>query len=239
MRRWAWLATLAVAVAGSATAQPIGIDIETEWIPASDAVHAGTTAHVGLRVAVPGKFHVNSHEPLDEFMIPTQLAVQAPRGFTVRQVVYPEAVLIDVQFADEQVSVFEQEFVIGVALDVADDVAPGTYTLRGALTYQACDDVVCLAPETREVSQPLRVVDASTTPDHTARLGDIDFDDAAATEPTTPPPPNPTPRASATPPAAEDCDVMAELSDFTVIGTAGGYLDAEDFVAFIDRAETG
>ncbi|MCP3905678.1 MAG: DUF255 domain-containing protein [Planctomycetes bacterium] len=32
---------------------------------------------------------------------------------------------------------------------------------------------------------------------------------------------------------------MAELSDFTVIGTAGGYLDAEDFVAFIDRAETG
>ena len=36
-----------------------------------------------------------------------------------------------------------------------------------------------------------------------------------------------------------DCDVMAELEGFTVLATSGGYLDEEDFIAFIDEAETG
>jgi thiol:disulfide interchange protein len=41
------------------------------------------------------------------------------------------------------------------------------------------------------------------------------------------------------PAASTDCDVLAELGSFTILGTTGGYLGTDDFIEFIDRAESG
>ena len=38
---------------------------------------------------------------------------------------------------------------------------------------------------------------------------------------------------------SEDCDVLAALDDFTILGTTGGYLGPDKFIAFVDGAEQG
>jgi cytochrome c biogenesis protein CcdA len=225
-------------VAATARAQPADVPLDTEWILDADAAHPGGILHAALRVEIPPPFHVNSSKPLDEFLIPTALELTLPDGITVREIVYPEAINIDVAFSEEPLSVFETEFVIGVALEVGADVAPGDYLVTSTLHYQACDDRTCLMPTSRELESSLRVVpaDVAITAVSSPHLEELVFSDEPAP---IAPPPSPRPRVATTPADPGDCDVMAEVGRFTLLGTAGGYLDREDFLEFVEGAETG
>ncbi|MCZ6812089.1 MAG: thioredoxin family protein, partial [Planctomycetota bacterium] len=227
---------LAVATAPApASAQPRGAQVDTWWVFETDAAHPGTTIHAALKVNIHGNFHVQSNKPLDEFLIPTVLTVSPPKGFTVRTIVYPEPVMIKVPGLDEPQPGFEQEFVIGVALEVGRDVEPGVYPINISLRYQACDDRICLAPTTRELASVLQVV-----PESEPIVESPLFDKPCAEEPeagvTLAPPASET-RVAILPDA--DLDIMAELKDFEILQTAGGYLNVEDFIQFIDDAESG
>jgi cytochrome c biogenesis protein CcdA len=227
-----------MAVAALAWGQGANVEPETRWIFDSNAAHPGSIVHAALQVRIPTGFHVHSDQPLDEFLIPTLLTVTPPDGFTVHQVVYPAPILVEAEFSEEPLSVFENVFVIGVAIAVGEDVAPGAYPIRSSLRYQACDDKICLAPATRELENMLQVVSVGTpTSEVVSPLFDaLEFSE----EPVPIAPPDADPDAD--PPPVEvpiDCDVMVEIEGFTVLGTAGGYLGPEDFLAFIDAAETG
>ncbi|MCH8151173.1 MAG: thioredoxin family protein [Planctomycetes bacterium] len=218
-----------------ASAQPRGPQVDTRWVFETDAAHPGTTIHAALKVNIHGNFHVQSNKPLDEFLIPTVLTVGPPKGFTVRKVVYPEPVMIKVPGLEEPQPGFEQEFVIGVAIEVGRDVEPGEYPINSSLRYQACDDRICLAPTTRELANELQVVPATVqvAKIESPLFDGIDFSQEGGPVGT----PTPTDPTTTTPDA--DLDIMAELEDFDILRTAGGYLNVEDFLQFIDDAESG
>src|SRR5688572_12616344 len=226
---------MAFILAWSAWAQTQQVKIEANWFLASDAVQPGDVAYAALRIKLDRHFHVQSNKPLDEFLVPTVLSLTPPAGLKVREIVYPKPVRFEI--AGDPAEVFESEFVIGVALDAATDVKPGTYPISGTLQYQACDDKLCLQPSSLALKTELKVVSpASPT---TTTNSDI-FDRITFSQ--EPPPVDSTP---ATLPAAvaskptEDCDVIAELRDFTVLGTTGGYLNAQEFIQFVKGAEAG
>ncbi|MHC4651972.1 MAG: cytochrome c biogenesis protein CcdA [Planctomycetota bacterium] len=226
---------VALAVA-PASAQPGLVAPDITWAFDSNAAHPGTTIHAAAEIQFPGKFHVQSNKPLDEFLIPTVLTVTPPEGFTVREVVYPAPVMFEVLGFDEPLAVFDQKFVIGVALEVGQAVEPGRYSINGTLGYQACDDKQCLMPTTMEMSADLEVVPASTriTRTDSPLFEGIEF--TGETRIDIVPAPLPPP-ITGTP--DYDCDVVAELGEFDILGTTGGYLGSEDFIEFIDGAETG
>ncbi|MCP3904870.1 MAG: DUF255 domain-containing protein [Planctomycetes bacterium] len=240
-RRAGWLTVLAVAIAAMAApvwAQPGGIELGAEWVFDADAVHPGGTIRAALQFKLPSKYHVNSDQPLDEYQIPTRLTVTASRGLTVQQIVYPEAIEITAQFSPEPLAVFESTFVIGVVLEAADDLAPGEFPVRASLIYQACDDIMCYQPATRDLLDMLEVVPATTPITATASPffeGLVFSDDPTVDVPPATRPVRPEPVA----PPTHDCDVMAELDGFTVLDTTGGYLGRDDFLAFVEGAETG
>jgi cytochrome c biogenesis protein CcdA len=238
MRRGGLPALLAAALSASAWAQAPGVEPETEWVFDAEAAHPGGSIRAALHVRIPPGYHVNSDEPLDEFLIPTALAVTPPAGFTVREIVYPDSILISTQFSDDRMSVFENVFAIGVALEVAEGVGPGDHAIPATLRYQACDDKYCLAPKSRELATVLRVVPVTEA---IAAVESPLFDEIEFTGGAAPPPPDPTPPTPPPPPVAvaPDCDVMAEIAGFTVLGTAGGYLGRDDFLEFVEGAETG
>ncbi|MHC4130216.1 MAG: cytochrome c biogenesis protein CcdA [Planctomycetota bacterium] len=218
-----------------AAAQPGSVEPGTDWIFGASAAHPGTSIHAAVEIQFPGKFHVQSNKPLDEFLIPSILTVTPPEGLTVREIVYPAPVMFEVEGFDEPLAVFDQTFVIGVALEIADDVRPGRYAIESTLSYQACDDKQCLMPTTAAMSADLEVVAASqqiTTNDSPLFEG-IEFTGETRVDvaPVLPPPITPTPDY--------DCDVVAELGKFDILGTTGGYLGSEDFIEFIDGAEQG
>ena len=231
----------AIALAGTlvamspAAAQPGALDIESQWVFDADAARPGGTIRMALKIVMPGKFHVQSDKP-DEDFIPTVLTLTPPDGITVAEIAYPEPEMLEEEMISEKpIPVFAQEFVIGVAFEVGADVEPGRYPIGIELAYQACDDRICRMPTTLELASQLTVVAAATPITKTA---DPVFEEIVFTGQAPPVVVTPT-RTAVIPAPEQDCDVVAALDRFEIMGTAGGFLGVDDFIEFIEGAETG
>src|SRR5207253_293989 len=121
---------------------------------ADDVVRARLTAgpaRAVVEVTIASGWHVNSHEPHDEFLIPTTLTVTPPPGVRALAVEYPAPVERELAFAHGQkFLLYEGTFRLTVPLEGS--AAPGAEPLRAALRYQACDDSRCLPPRTLELT---------------------------------------------------------------------------------------
>jgi cytochrome c biogenesis protein CcdA len=231
---------MAVVAGAGMAAQPMQITPETRWVHDLDGVHPGGRIRLALEITVPGEYHLQSNTPLDEFAIPTVLTLDPPEGITVTEIVFPRHVEFDV--AGLKTAVYEQSFPVGVAFQIAADTEPGSYSIPGTLSYQACDSRVCLMPTRMELTAEIEVV-ARTV--RISRTHETVFDIIAFGTGIAPPPVEPPqPPVVSRPPATDDdddtdCDVLAELDKFTVLATAGGFMGADDFIEFIDAAEQG
>jgi hypothetical protein len=114
----------------------------------SEEVQAGKPQTVELRFRVEPGFHINSHTPKDELLIPTMWKTDVASEVKILSESYPkgEAFRLEVG-AGETLDVYQGEF--RVVLQV---VAPkGASVLRGVLRYQACDRAACFPPRTLPV----------------------------------------------------------------------------------------
>ncbi len=243
MRRTVWScgavgAAILAAPHGAAT-QPGRISIELATVAEADVAHAGATHRVALdaRLQPAGSgLHVNSNEPLEDFLIPTVLTVEPPAGMAVEGLAWPEPILLEQQGADKPLAVYEESFAIGVALAIDPDVAPGSYAVPASLRYQACDERMCYIPATERLEFQVRVAPGGQARSFTdvERFDRMAF--AAAVGGGDPTGPG-SPPAPAEP--VDESDVLARLDRFEVAAATGGYLNEEQFLEFIRRAESG
>ena len=223
---------------GFAAAQPGRISMEVAPLAEADVAHAGAVHRVALeaRLQPAGTgLHVNSNAPLEDFLIPTVLTLEPPAGIEVGGLAWPEPILLEQQGAEKPLAVYEETFAVGVALAVGPDMAPGDYEVPAALRYQACDERMCYIPATARLTLPVRVAPAGQARRFT---GTERFDRMAFAAFEAADPPGTAPAAAAGGPADES-GALARLERFTVAATAGGYLNEEQFLEFVRRAETG
>ena len=119
-----------------------------------DVVRARLTAAGGRAVIettiAPG-WHVNSHAPRDEFLIPTTVTLTPPAGVRAGEVEYPRPVARRLAFGgDKEFLLYEGT--VRFTAPLLGESAPGAAPLRAALRYQACDDSHCLPPRTLELA---------------------------------------------------------------------------------------
>ena len=231
------LATLVLALAPLSFGQPGRIRVDVLARLASDGAHAGSRVYAALEVELEQGYHVNSNQPLDDFLIPTVLTLDLPDGIGVRAIAYPDAILFDQTGQDTPLAVFEEKFVIGVALDLSEALPLGDHVVPATLRYQACDETLCYLPTSVDTEFPLTVVprDQELTARHTELFAGISFERAApgvAGEETI----RPTTEAEG---SAAAGDVLGLLDEFSILGTTGGYLGSGDFLSFIHAAESG
>jgi thioredoxin:protein disulfide reductase len=205
---------------------------------------AGSPVRLALKVTVPEGLHTQSDKPRDKLLIPTTLTIDPPPGVTITEIVWPEPMDLVQAGADQPLSVFEREFLIGVQLSLAAPAsASGDLTVPARLRYQACDAKMCYPPTTAEVRWVLRVVPASAAaapdPALVRTFRSIRFGTGEKPGPPAPRPPGRVSEASGPAPVAARRDEAALLDDFTVAGTTGGYQGTSDFVQFIRDAEAG
>ena len=232
--RHAAAAAICLALVGAPSqvrAQPPS-DIQVTAIFEADGARAGATYQAAVDAKLDAGFHVNSNEPLDEGLIATSLTIDPPDGIVLSAVAWPESFMFTV--GQDELAVFGETFVIGIALDLAKDLAVGQHVVSGTLRYQACNDTMCFFPKTAPLSFPINVVDEAqpVAPTHIDVFEGLSF--APITDPGTA---SADPRA--TPSATDDAEVMTRLASFELRGTTGGYLGTDDFLDFIDRAESG
>ncbi len=118
----------------------------------SDAVEvkAGHEQLVELRFRVDDGYHINSHTPKDELLIPTELKLNSGgrTGVDVLKEIYPAGSSFRLKVGDgETLDVYQGEFRVQVRM-IAD---PGSSTMTGVLRYQACDSSACFPPRTLPV----------------------------------------------------------------------------------------
>lgn len=133
--------------------------------PLEVAVHRGESAvrpgesdaTIAVVLRIKEGWHVNAHEPLEEWLIPTEVVVTEPEGVEVTEVVFPEAHQLTFEFSDGPMAVYEGNAPIGLRLRLPDGADDDEITVRGIVAYQACNDHTCLAPEEAPFSVVLPV----------------------------------------------------------------------------------
>jgi DsbC/DsbD-like thiol-disulfide interchange protein len=149
------VACLAAVVGMSGNSTPV---VSAHTLLETDGAHPGSSVKAAVIAEVSPGFHINDHNPNLDYLIPTELKLEAPKELNVDKVVYPKGELIKFVFADQALSVYEGKFVVGVVVKIDRTVRPGTYTINGNLTYQACNDHACFPPARVALSLTVKVV---------------------------------------------------------------------------------
>ncbi len=161
MRLGIVLAGLLVAVAGAGALpaqQPGNLDTPAPKPKAfvvysveQQDVAAGKRSVLELHFRVIDGFHVNSHTPKSELLIPTQISFQTTAGVKAEALEYPAGTSYSFSFdPSEKLDVYSGPFTVKLPV-VAE---AGTHTVDGTLRYQACDHAACYPPK----SLPVQVI---------------------------------------------------------------------------------
>jgi hypothetical protein len=111
-------------------------------------VKAGKRSVVEMRFRVQDGFHVNSHTPKSELLIPTAVKLDTADGVRAEAAQYPAGTEYSFSFEPgEKLDVYTGLFTVKLPVTVQ----PGSHTVNGALRYQACDNAACYPPKTLPV----------------------------------------------------------------------------------------
>ena len=111
-------------------------------------VPAGKRSILELHFRVVDGFHVNSHTPKSELLIPTRITLQPATGVKQETAEYPAGTSYSFSFdPSEKLDVYSGDFTVKLPV-IAE---AGEHTMDAALRYQACDHAACYPPKTLPV----------------------------------------------------------------------------------------
>lgn len=155
--RWFWLLAVVVGLSSSALAQGSAKVVKVSPGESVYKIKRGGAAQLSIIIEVDDGYHINSSRPAEKYLIPTALKMERTAGLTTTPVSYPKAKLQKFEFSEKPLSVFEGKSVLKLTARALASLAPGSQTLKGKLTVQACNNQQCLRPQTIDVSIPLQV----------------------------------------------------------------------------------
>ncbi len=160
-------AGLALAVAASGQFRPppkASVEAFTDFT----SYAAGTPVRLAAVVTIDDGWHIQSHTPSYEYLIPTELALELPEGWPEAVIRYPAHIMWQSQFAEDPLAAYEVEAVIHADVELPADLPTGAVEVPIELLYQACDELVCLPPTTAETTLRLEIGEAGEPTGHPA-----------------------------------------------------------------------
>ncbi|MDZ7311486.1 MAG: protein-disulfide reductase DsbD [candidate division KSB1 bacterium] len=150
---------LGLAFAGTAPSQLMRGEnlVQTRTVLSVDHVHPGSTFQLAVIADLEQGWHINAHRPTLEYLIPTELRLEPVEGLAFHGIKYPESFRRKLEFAEEELEVYEGQIIIRVSVTVARHQSPGTKIIKGIFQYQACNDQVCLAPVRLNLEIPIQI----------------------------------------------------------------------------------
>jgi len=127
-----------------------------------EPVPRGRTFEIAVVAEILAGFHINANKVLQDYLIPTSLDGELPKGFKVAEVRYPEGKLLKFDFSPEKLSVYEGTVTLRMKIEALADAPLGTVKLPLKLRYQACNDQACLPPVRKPVEVEFDVAAVGT-----------------------------------------------------------------------------
>jgi DsbC/DsbD-like thiol-disulfide interchange protein len=128
-----------------------------------DPVPRGKAFEAALVVDIARGFHMNSHKPTDEYLIPTTITPQLPAGIKLLDTMYPSGRLERFAFSPTKpLDVYTGTVTLKLKLLAEANAALGITTIPVILRYQACNNAACLPPVKVPVNVQPEVAPAGT-----------------------------------------------------------------------------
>ncbi|MEO6327260.1 MAG: cytochrome c biogenesis protein CcdA [Thermoanaerobaculia bacterium] len=129
-----------------AGADPSASVIAPRLVADSDRLVPGHPFRLAFVAEVKSGWHINSHKPKEDYLIPTEVSVQPSPGLTLDSPAYPKHLERKFVFSETPLFVYEGSTTFSIAGRVDEKAAAGPRTLSASIEYQPCNDQQCLAP---------------------------------------------------------------------------------------------
>ena len=130
-------------------------------------VPRGRAFEIAVVAKISPGFHINAHEPSEDYLIPTKVTADLPPGVFLVETTYPRGVMRAFRFSKTPLRVYESSFTVRMKLR-ADGAAPlGPQKIGLTVGYQACNQDACLPPTKVPATADLEIA-AVDTPAHPA-----------------------------------------------------------------------
>ena len=151
-----FLFALLAGLSAQAAAQSSSSVVKVRPGASSYTLKQGTAAKLEVVLDIESGYHINSNRPNDRNLVATALKFDKVPGLVLTPVVYPKAKMQKFEFSEKPLSVFEGNIVLRFTARALPNASANA--LKGKLTIQACNDQLCLRPQTVDVSIPIEVV---------------------------------------------------------------------------------
>jgi hypothetical protein len=122
-------------------------------------VARGGWARLTLQLELNRGYHVNSHWPSEDYLLPTTVRLSPQQGIMIVKITYPKGEVMKFRFAgNDHLSVYTGRFRVTAEVRAERDAGLGRQRVHGEVRYQACDDHQCFPPKSTLLHFDVRVV---------------------------------------------------------------------------------
>lgn len=121
-------------------------------------VPRGRAFEIAVVAKVTPGFHVNAHEPSEEYLIPTKVTAELPPGIVVVETDYPRGVMRAFRFSKTPLRVYETSFAVRMKMRAGNAAALGHQKIALTIGYQACNQDSCLPPTKVQAEAEMEIV---------------------------------------------------------------------------------
>ncbi len=154
----ALISILFIALALIAQPTSAAQQVNARAILSTDKIQAGSTIQIALQLKISDDWHINSHTPTFDYLIGTTFELQSKEEIILADIQYPKGNPVSLSFADQPIDVYEGTTTIFASLRISDKLNPGIDTIKGKITFQACNNQICLPPSAIDVNIPIQIV---------------------------------------------------------------------------------
>jgi DsbC/DsbD-like thiol-disulfide interchange protein len=147
----AWLSLLASVLLGASAASaqmpnPSSV-VRPSTFVSLDPAPQGGSFQAAVVVEIAKGFHMNSHKPSEDYLIPTTITADVPPGLRLVETDYPSGAEKKFAFSpDKPLNVYTDKVTLRLHFAVQSNAPVGAMSIPATLRYQACNDTTCLAP---------------------------------------------------------------------------------------------
>jgi thiol:disulfide interchange protein DsbD len=166
----AFIALATITFAQDAAYPPAASVVQPQAYVSLQPVPRGRVFEIAVVAKISPGFHVNAHEPSEEYLIPTKLLADLPSGFVLVDTTYPRGVMRAFRFSKTQLRVYEGSFTVRMNLRAEASTPLGPKKIGLTIGYQACNQDACLPPTKVQVAAGLEIA-AADAPTHPVNAG--------------------------------------------------------------------
>jgi len=113
-----------------------------------------------IKIDITEPWHINSNQPLEDFLIGTEISFEPIDGITFGKIQFPEPELKKFAFSEGDMSVYEGTVYALSTVTISPDLDLEYASIKGYVYYQACDDQSCLPPAEITIEHSMPIIEA-------------------------------------------------------------------------------